>query len=52
MHGFFQHKTGMPAFIVTLATLYALLGWRVDFRVDFRLPTSSRSGSTNSAAEG
>lgn len=26
MHGFFQHKTGMPAFIVTLATLYALLG--------------------------
>ena len=26
MHGFFQHKTGMPAFIVTLATLYALYG--------------------------
>jgi ribose/xylose/arabinose/galactoside ABC-type transport system permease subunit len=26
MHGFFQHRTGMPAFIVTLATLYALLG--------------------------
>jgi ribose transport system permease protein len=26
MHGFFQHKTGMPAFIVTLATLYALVG--------------------------
>lgn len=26
MHGFFQHKTGMPSFIVTLATLYALLG--------------------------
>lgn len=26
LHGFFQHKTGMPAFIVTLAMLYALLG--------------------------
>lgn len=26
MHGFFQHKTGMPAFIVTLTTLFALLG--------------------------
>ena len=26
MHGFFQHKTGMPSFIVTLATLYALYG--------------------------
>jgi ribose/xylose/arabinose/galactoside ABC-type transport system permease subunit len=26
MHGFFQHKTGMPAFIVTLASLYALQG--------------------------
>jgi ribose/xylose/arabinose/galactoside ABC-type transport system permease subunit len=26
MHGFFQHKTGMPAFIVTLTSLYALLG--------------------------
>ena len=26
IHGFFQHKTGMPAFIVTLASLYALLG--------------------------
>ncbi len=26
MHGFFQHKTGMPAFIVTLASLYALYG--------------------------
>lgn len=25
-HGFFQHKTGMPAFIVTLASLYALQG--------------------------
>lgn len=25
-HGFFQHRTGMPAFIVTLASLYALLG--------------------------
>jgi ribose/xylose/arabinose/galactoside ABC-type transport system permease subunit len=26
MHGFFQHRTGMPAFIVTLASLYALVG--------------------------
>jgi sugar transport system permease protein len=26
IHGFFQHKTGMPAFIVTLATLFALQG--------------------------
>lgn len=26
IHGFFQHKTGMPAFIVTLASLYALQG--------------------------
>jgi ribose/xylose/arabinose/galactoside ABC-type transport system permease subunit len=26
LHGFFQHKTGMPAFIVTLASLYALQG--------------------------
>lgn len=26
LHGFFQHKTGMPAFIVTLTTLFALLG--------------------------
>jgi ribose/xylose/arabinose/galactoside ABC-type transport system permease subunit len=26
MHGFFQHKTGMPPFIVTLATLFALVG--------------------------
>lgn len=26
MHGFFQHKTGMPAFIVTLASLYGLVG--------------------------
>jgi len=26
MHGFFQHRTGMPAFIVTLASLYALQG--------------------------
>jgi len=25
-HGFFQHKTGMPAFIVTLVTLNALYG--------------------------
>lgn len=25
-HGFFQHKTGMPAFIVTLASLFAILG--------------------------
>lgn len=25
-HGFFQHKTGMPPFILTLASLYALLG--------------------------
>jgi sugar transport system permease protein len=26
IHGFFQHRTGMPAFIVTLASLYALVG--------------------------
>lgn len=26
MHGFFQHKTGMPAFIVSLASLNALYG--------------------------
>ncbi len=26
LHGIFQHKTGMPAFIVTLTTLFALLG--------------------------
>ncbi len=26
LHGFFQHRTGMPAFIVTLSTLYALYG--------------------------
>jgi ribose/xylose/arabinose/galactoside ABC-type transport system permease subunit len=26
LHGFFQHKTGMPAFIVTLASLYAIFG--------------------------
>jgi ribose/xylose/arabinose/galactoside ABC-type transport system permease subunit len=26
LHGVFQHKTGMPAFIVTLTTLFALLG--------------------------
>jgi ribose/xylose/arabinose/galactoside ABC-type transport system permease subunit len=26
LHGFFQHKTGMPAFIVTLASLNALYG--------------------------
>ena len=26
MQGFFQHKTGMPAFIVSLASLYALYG--------------------------
>ncbi len=25
-HGFFQHRTGMPSFIVTLASLYALQG--------------------------
>jgi sugar transport system permease protein len=25
-HGFFQHKTGMPAFIVTLVTLFVFLG--------------------------
>jgi len=26
LHGFFQHRTGMPPFIVTLASLYALYG--------------------------
>lgn len=26
IQGFFQHKTGMPAFIVSLASLYALVG--------------------------
>ena len=26
MHGFFQHRTGMPSFIVSLASLYALQG--------------------------
>lgn len=26
LYGFFQHRTGMPAFIVTLAGLYALVG--------------------------
>lgn len=26
MHGFFQHKTGMPAFIATAASLYGLYG--------------------------
>jgi ribose/xylose/arabinose/galactoside ABC-type transport system permease subunit len=26
MQGFFQHKTGMPAFIVSLASMYGLLG--------------------------
>lgn len=25
-HGFFQHKTGMPAFIITLTTLFFLVG--------------------------
>lgn len=26
LHGFFEHKTGMPSFIVTLASLFAILG--------------------------
>lgn len=37
-HGFFQHKTGMPAFIVTLASLYALLGFAGRFSEGFPIP--------------
>jgi ribose/xylose/arabinose/galactoside ABC-type transport system permease subunit len=37
-HGFFQHKTGMPAFIVTLASLYALLGLAGKLSNGFPIP--------------
>jgi len=37
-HGFFQHKTGMPAFIVTLTTLYALLGLAGKLSEGFPIP--------------
>lgn len=38
MHGFFQHKTGMPAFIVTLASLYALQGLAGTLSGGFPIP--------------
>ncbi len=38
IHGFFQHKTGMPAFIVTLASLYALLGMAGRLSGGFPIP--------------
>lgn len=38
MHGFFQHRTGMPAFIVTLASLYALQGLAGTLSGGFPIP--------------
>jgi len=37
-HGFFQHKTGMPAFIVTLTTLFGLLGLSGKLSGGFPIP--------------
>jgi len=47
MHGFFQHKTGMPAFIVTLASLYALQGLAGTLSGGSPFPTNSQSGTTS-----
>lgn len=38
LHGFFQHKTGMPAFIVTLTTLFAILGLSGKLSGGFPIP--------------
>jgi len=38
IHGFFQQRTGMPAFIVTLASLYALLGLAGKLSGGFPIP--------------
>lgn len=38
LHGYFQHKTGMPAFIVTLTSLFALLGLSGKISGGFPIP--------------
>ena len=38
LHGVFQHRTGLPAFIVTLTSLYALLGLAGRLSEGFPIP--------------